>query len=438
VKLDLDFFEKVFVFKALTDEKFTASTHDFYVSEYIHDTDFRTVMDHMHSYYKEKGKIASLTELRQHIVTDTEKLAFKRVLLELKEFDKEFDDSALYKNTERFLKERAIYKTMLDVAEDISENRIETGDILDRFENSCNISIEADLGISLYNDYTSVIKQLKEEAGNTVASPWEWLDELLNGGFQEKGRALYIAAGETNVGKSIILGNIASHITEMGKTVLLISLEMSELMYAKRMYSNITKIPINEIEDNGPTLCHMMKGKEPNGGQLIIKEFPPSTITPDQLKGFIAKVQQKVGRIDAVVVDYINLLSATDGTNSYERIKYNTEKLRAMSYIYECPFITATQLNRSGFASNNPGLETISESIGLAATADVIWSIWQEESDREVGLVRMSMLKNRFGANFGTAAFAVDYDTLTVEETDIDLLDEDESEIGTLRDLIND
>ena len=90
--------------------------------------------------------------------------------------------------------------------------------------------------------------------------------------------------------------------------------------------------------------------------------------------------------------------------------------MRALSYTYNCPVITATQINRSGINEHNPGVENISESIGLAATADVILSIWQEEGDIDLGVLRLGMMKNRYGQNFGTTAMAIDYTTLTLSE----------------------
>lgn len=437
MQLDLDFFEQIFLYKAFTDDQYAAAVVDLYDSEYLHDGDHRLVGDIFHEYYTDKGKRPSLTEVKQYCTSDRQKAAFKKVLLRFKELDKSFDEETLYHNTERFLKERAVYKTMLDVADDISQNKIDTSSILDQFESSCAISLETDLGLNLYDDHEAIVKQMQEEQQATIPGPWPWLNDLLAGGFQEKGRAIYVVAGETNVGKSIVLGNIGAWIAQKGKTVLLISLEMSELMYARRMYANLTGMPANDIPIESATFNHRMESVKDTGGRLFVKEFPPSTITPNQLKAFITKVQHKVGRIDAIVVDYINLLASPVGTNSYERVKYCTEQLRAMSYVFECPMITATQLNRSGFDTNDPGFATISESIGLAMTADVIWTLWQQEDDREVNLVRMSMLKNRFGPNFGTSAFAVNYETLTIEETDIEIDDEEETEIGTLRSIID-
>ena len=104
------------------------------------------------------------------------------------------------------------------------------------------------------------------------------------------------------------------------------------------------------------------------------------------------------------------------GTNSYERVKYATEQVRALSYEYTCPIVSATQINRSGFDQIDPGMDTISESVGLAATADVIMSIWQEDEDRDLGRMQLGIMKNRFGPNFGQQTMRIDYNTLTLEE----------------------
>ena len=115
------------------------------------------------------------------------------------------------------------------------------------------------------------------------------------------------------------------------------------------------------------------------------------------------------------------------GNNSYERIKHVTEQVRAMSYLFECPIISATQLNRAGFDTDNPDLATISESIGLAATSDVIVSIYQNEEDRELGIIRLGMMKNRYGQNFGSTAMSIDYSTLTLSEAQ-NLINTEEAE----------
>ena len=54
-------------------------------------------------------------------------------------------------------------------------------------------------------------------------------------------------------------------------------------------------------------------------------------------------------------------------------------------------------------------------------------SIWQDEGDVDLGVIRMGMMKNRYGQNFGTIAMAIDYTTLTLSEAQ-NLINTEEAE----------
>ena len=43
-------------------------------------------------------------------------------------------------------------------------------------------------------------------------------------------------------------------------------------------------------------------------------------------------------------------------SNLYERIKSAAEEVRALTYKFDCPIISATQLNRAGYDTNRPQL----------------------------------------------------------------------------------
>jgi hypothetical protein len=79
---------------------------------------------------------------------------------------------------------------------------------------------------------------------------------------------------------------------------LLVTLEMSELLYARRICSNVTKVPMKEMVGNTPAIKQAIKDEE---GKIFIKEFPPATITANQLKGFIKKFQEQGIKLDAIV-----------------------------------------------------------------------------------------------------------------------------------------
>lgn len=415
--LDSEFYETVIAYNMLTDEPYLASIIDHLDKKFFENKNIANIVELITTFYQKRSSAPTLTEIKSYLTTDELKNNFRATVALFDQFDKKFDKSELYENTEKFLKEKAVYHTLLEVADQTGEKDVDTSSILGKFEKACNITLAADLGLHYFEEIDRHIRDLTTK-DSTISCGWPWLDKKMDGGFLENGRSIYVFAGETNIGKSIFLGNIARNIADQGKTVLLISLEMSELVYAKRITTNLTQIPIRQLHTRTDEIESAVKQyrQRNSKSKVIVKEFPPSTITCRHLKGYIKKLVDRGVDIDAIVVDYVNLLRSDTGTNSYERIKYATEELRALSYVFECPVITATQLNRAGYSEVNPGLETVGESYGLAATADAIFSIWREEEDIEMGVLKLGVMKNRFGENYGSVIMEIDYDTLTLKE----------------------
>lgn len=415
-KIDWDFYENIIIYNALTNRDYLASIIDQTSPEYFNNKDIKNVYTVVRDFFDKRSEIPSVTEVKSYLSDPKDKQAFKTVVNSWKDLGKKYNRDELYENTEQFLKERAVYTTMLEVADKCSKSQVDTGEIYEKFNKACGISLSVDKGHDYFEDIDVHIDDLLT-VDKTISTTWPWLDEKIGGGYMEQGRSLYVFAGETNIGKSIFLGNTATNIAKQKKTVLLISLEMSELMYSKRLSSDITKISLNNLHARTDELKERVSAfKDKHQSRILIKEFPPNTITCNQIRSFAERLVNSGIQLDAIVLDYVNLLKSNRGTNSYERVKYATEELRALSYIFSCPIITATQLNRSGYNEVSPELDTISESIGLAATADAIFSIWQEEEDAELGVIKLGVMKNRFGPNFGSTTMNINYNTLTITD----------------------
>lgn len=415
--IDDQLFEHVIMHNCMTDDRYLASVIDFLKPEYLKDANIKQTYALVSEFYNDHSELPTSTEIKTRCDTDALKQAIRTTVGYVKNLDKTYNKDELYKNTEQFIKERSVYNTLLEVVDQGSSGELEPSDLLSKFEAACNINLNVDVGINYFEDIDHHIDDMKKQE-KYIKSGWQWLDNKLNGGFIQTGRALYVFAGETNVGKSIFLGNIATNICKQNKNVLLVSLEMSEMLYAKRLSSDIAQVPINEAHLSTEYLKESIKSFKSKHGnaQLIVKEFPPSTLSPQQLTAYIKKLSQTVMKPDVIILDYINLLKGPAGYSSYEQIKKITELVRAISYKFECPVITATQLNRSGYNETDPGLDTVGESYGMGATADAVVSIWQREEDSELNVINLGMMKNRFGPNFGTCAMNIDYSTLTITE----------------------
>ena len=414
--IDLEYLEKVVFKNCLEDEIYLNSIIDNLNYKFFKNKDFKQIIKIIQALYRQNSRRPTHTELELYLNTPQLKDHYQSSKKITNALEVELSNDILLSYTERFLQEQAVFNTFLEIV-DNKERDIKS--IHDKFSKACNISITTNVGHNYFKDVEQHITDLttREEK---IKTGWNWLDARLGGGFLEQGRSMYVFAGPTNVGKSIFLSNIASNAAAEGKNVLVVSLEMSEMIYCKRITSKLTGLPINYLHDHVEELRERVgkfKMTHPRAN-MIIKEFAPSSITPPQLEGYIKKLMNKKFKPDIIVLDYLNLLASTYGNNSYERVKSISEQVRAMSYTFECPIITATQVNRTGYGNtaNGPGLEAIGESYGLGATSDVIVSIWRTEEDEEDDALHIGIIKNRFGSNTGSTRVSIDYNTLTLTE----------------------
>lgn len=430
--LDLDEYEKIICYKSITDSAYLSTIADYIKPEYFENQNIAEYFKIVNDFYDKRKKLPTFTEVKTYLTNDILKNNFRKLLESFKTLDAEFDKDELYENTEKFLKERATWCQMLDIAENAEDKVKNPEKVLEAFDEICKISLISDNGIELFGDADKIIDDILN-VENYISTGWQWLDESIGGGLLETGKALYLFAGQANIGKSIFLGNIAVNIAKQGKSVLVISMEMSEMVYAKRMSSNITKIPMKDFKFNThPLRSLLMDEKRSNPeGKIFIKEFPPSTVSPKQIEAFVKKMINSGEKIDAIVIDYIGLLTTNFGANSYERGKHICEQVRALSYTFKCPVVTASQLNREAFSKDNPKMETISESIGTIQTADVGVSIFQSEEDKELGIIKIGMMRNRYGPMGMIQPMRIEYETLSIfqSEESAELMEEDDLSI---------
>lgn len=438
LKLDCDFFEHVLVLNAFRSEAYLSMISDVLSPKYIKNHDNRNMYALLYTFFNKFKRQPTIDELKSYCSNDMLKRSLKEVELNFQTVSKlELDDIVLLEQTQQFVKERSMY-ALLD---DIAENNIKTGipfdvtDILKKVEKISNVDFTVDIGMDYFNDIEKFVSDISE-GENFISTGYPWLDRKLGGGYNADGRAMYVFSGAPNSGKSILLGNAAVNLLSQGKKVLIITLEMSEKVYAQRITSQLLKFPNSRLKENGDAIIESARqyAKIHKNSQLIIKEFPTKGVSVAGIKSYIATLKRKHGFTpDAIIIDYLNLIEASVNTgDSYSEVKGIAEDIRGMSYIFECPIITATQLGRSAINKDNPGMETVSESLGTVMTADVQMSVYSSEEDRETGIINIGMQRNRYGPNFGTKAMSIDWDTLyVVQNNDDDNDDGEESDTFT-------
>lgn len=423
-KVDLDYFENILLLNALADQEYLSSIISYLDPSFFNDKNIGKIVGKVAEFFTQHGSVPSVTEIKARLTSDEDRKALADLKPRLAQLDSSYNKDELIANTEKFLRERFVYKTILNVAEKFSDNSFKIEEVLVDFEKAYNITLKENLGHWYFEDIDKHVKELTTTY-NAIPTGWKFLDDRTEGGLFPK--TLTVFAGQVNVGKSIVLGNIATNLLQQDKNVLLISLEMSEFMYAKRISAQLTQIPHSDLKTFTEELKEQVKHIQNKiNSKLVIKEYPPKTITVRQIDSFITKLIHKGFKPDVVVIDYLNLLSPlTKSQNTYSEIKEVCEQLRALSFKYNIPFVSATQIGRQSFNTTSPGMESVSESIGISSTSDLMCSIWNDEESRELGIINISIIKNRFGPNFGSAAFKCNYNTLTLKETNKDYFEED-------------
>lgn len=266
-------------------------------------------------------------------------------------------------------------------------------------------NIEDDLG----DDFEDPESHLQSSEVNKISTGWPTLDVITNGGWGHS--SLNLLIGETNVGKSMWLHNIAVKMADGGKNVLLVTLEMPSHECMMRMGSMRLKIPINEYPEKSKDIVYMKNKindlKNVNGGiftrevgKLIVKKFHSSSLTVTDLDLFITKLEEvKKIKIDAVLVDYLNIMTLEKGLDFgnmlYLKGKHLAEGLRYIADKHNVAMITATQTDKSVWGASDLSLKDIPESKAVAETSDSVFGIIRNPTMKKNNKYRLKILKLR-------------------------------------------
>ena len=138
--LDSEFYETVIAYNMLTDEPYLASIIDHLDKKFFENKNIANIVELITTFYQKRSSAPTLTEIKSYLTTDELKNNFRATVALFDQFDKKFDKSELYENTEKFLKEKAVYHTLLEVADQTGEKDVDTSSILGKFEKACNIT----------------------------------------------------------------------------------------------------------------------------------------------------------------------------------------------------------------------------------------------------------------------------------------------------------
>ena len=226
------------------------------------------------------------------------------------------------------------------------------------------------------NVITKMLMKKGELTG--VASGYKDLDAL-TWGFQRQ--EMIILAARPSMGKTSLALNIAeaASMPKRGEPVatLIFSLEMSAAQLALRMLCSHARVNMKLLRDG----LLSKNGEEQNRLVATADEFSKSPIFIDDSSALsIMQLRAKARRIHArhtlgfIIVDYLQLLSPTDGKMPREQqVAEASRGLKSLAKELNVPVLVLSQLNRSSEKENRtPKLADLRESGSIEQDADVV------------------------------------------------------------------
>ena len=261
-------------------------------------------------------------------------------------------------------------------------------DIRRLIDNALKAGIEKNIG----HDYMDEVEErYKEEARNTIETPWDEINNILGGGLGTGDLGLLV--GNPGGGKSWALVALGGHAVKLGYTVLHYTLELSDFYVGQRYDAFFTEIPVNEIKIHK----HKVKEELENlRGKLYIKQYPAGKANVNTILAHIDKCRGQGIEPDLIVLDYADLLYTKNGKDRLDDI-YTS--LRGMSTELAIPIWTASQSNRSAARDNIIQGDQIAESYSKIMISDFALSLSRKTEDKENGTGRFHVMKNRYGVD---------------------------------------
>jgi replicative DNA helicase len=399
--------EKLIIKGALQNKDYLALIANTFQKEFFDDGTCGKVFDVVSEHFKRYSNIIPKDTISTEInEADNVKNLFEEI--DNVDFDVAKNYKYLVDITNKYLKEKAIKRAILDSVEIINK-KDELGRIKSIVEDALCRDLNIDMGLNYFGNFRTRIQQILDTPDIRIPSYFPQLDEYLNGGFPIY--TLSVITAKIHGWKSAFITNLAARQALNGHNVVVLSLEMSESAYAQRFDSLYSKIDINKIHRNRQSISKMLVEirkvkEEKNVGQLYIKQFPTGQASVLDFSKYLRELRMRGVMPSIVYIDYINLVKPSSGTKKdlYSDVKGISEEFRALSYEFQIPVVSVTQLNREGaqISFEEVDFTYVSESIGVPATADFMM-IFGHDTEKSVyeSEIQYKIVKNRLGGRVG-------------------------------------
>ena len=429
--------ERTILTQLVSNEEYTRKVLPFIKGDYFSDRSEKIVSEEITKFVEKYNKIPTKTSLEIEVQSrkDLNELDFKNVISLVKSLqnDENLNFDWLVNTTEQFCKDKAVYNAIVEGIQIIDgKDKNRNADAIPSIlTDALAVGFDNRVGHDYLSDSDSRFDYY-HKIEEKIPFDLEFFNKITKGGLPPK--TLNIVLAGTGVGKSLFMCHVAANCLSQSKNVLYITLEMAEERIAERIDANLMNISMEDLHDLPK---QMFDSKIENiikstSGQLIVKEYPTASAHTSHFRGLIKELAiKKSFRPDIIFVDYLNICASNrfkgaTSVNSYMYIKAIAEELRGLAVEMNVPIMSATQTNRAGFVSSDIGLEDVSESFGLPATADLMFALISNEELDNLNQIAVKQLKNRYNDPTINKRFVIGIDRAKMRLTDVKLTEQND------------
>ncbi len=386
--------------------------HDFYDGEMqrarVKGTDVNSPT--MEVLWEEVRKLTSKNKKKNDIKDQYQDCVMDIVELDLS--DREY----IKENLIRFGKNAALERAILESADELAKGRetgIDYAKIEDNISNAIRVGEDiSDLGTDYFENAPERMERYAQgiDGIRRVTTGLEGLDRVMKGGLGDGELGVIIAP--PNRGKSFALTNIGAGAILAGFNVVHYTLEMPEAQVSKRYDNRLLQKDFNYLKENGSNalkaLLNMQKFMK---GKLIVKKYRTNEATVNTLRSHLTRLHIEKGiKPDVIIVDYADLLQPR---RNYSDKRFELESvyldLRDLGDEYHCPTWTASQANRGALDKKVITISDLAEAFNKANIADFMVALCQTIEEKEDGIMRWHVAKQRDGEANLTLEGDIDY-----------------------------
>jgi replicative DNA helicase len=199
---------------------------------------------------------------------------------------------------------------------------------------------------------------------------------------------LVIIAARPSMGKTALVLNTTLKNLENGDGVIFFSLEMPETQLMLRLVSIKANVPLQNVRKGNldPTQAKLVEDafRSLQNKKLFVDDS--GNVNINQLRARARKIaQNEQNNIKLIVVDYLQLMSGTGGTDRRLVVDEISRGLKLLAREMQIPIVALSQLNRTleSRPDKRPMLSDIRESGAIEQDADVIIFVYRDDIYKE-------------------------------------------------------